>query len=169
LWVGSDPVAVSQIVARLRGAGIRHFAKSGHEHLAFGLAMPRPRYEILTYRRDAAIARYFVIPVRESLPFALDEPPADEEPKPNEAARQAAQKARDARARKWTSAQAVIEVWAGDDAALGEVLEQCLRENDLPFRSEKAGARLQRILARPEEAERCREIVREVVEGVPPG
>jgi hypothetical protein len=60
-----------------------------------------------------------------------------------------------------------IEVWSGEDAALGDMLVASLRENKIRVRREASQGR-QSLLASSEEEAKAREIVREVVEGVPP-
>ena len=46
VWRGSDPVAFSRVISALQAAGIPHHSKSTHDHLVFGLGIPRPRYEV---------------------------------------------------------------------------------------------------------------------------
>jgi hypothetical protein len=59
------------------------------------------------------------------------------------------------------------EVWSGEDEGLAGFLEAALRENQIPVRRERHGQRAA-IYAPPEEELRAREIIQEIVEGVPP-
>src|ERR1700722_10932057 len=74
VWKGGDPLAVSEVIHILRDAGIRHHVQPTNEHLVFELAMPRPKYAVRIFSSDLARARELLSNVRESAPFALDEP-----------------------------------------------------------------------------------------------
>jgi hypothetical protein len=60
------------------------------------------------------------------------------------------------------------EIWTGQDDALCGFLRNALRENEIPLRMEALGSE-QRVYVRASDALRAREIVREIVEGAPPG
>jgi hypothetical protein len=62
---------------------------------------------------------------------------------------------------------ATVQVWSGEDQASKDMIEMSLKENNLTSRSERDGD-LVRVLVLPEDQERAREIVREIVEGTPP-
>ena len=69
--------------------------------------------------------------------------------------------------RKSTSGAATCEVWSGEDESLAGFLGTALRENQIPVRMESHGER--RAIYSPLEDEvRAREIIKEIVEGVPP-
>src|SRR2546425_11562933 len=68
VWRGSDPVAFSRVISALQAAGIPHHSKSPHDHLVFGLGIPRPRYEVRVLQSDSAMARDLVTPIGETLP-----------------------------------------------------------------------------------------------------
>ncbi len=74
VWKGGDPLAVSEVIHILRDAGIRHHVQPTNEHLVFELAMPRPKYAVRVFLSDLARAKELLANVRESAPFALDEP-----------------------------------------------------------------------------------------------
>ncbi len=65
--------------------------------------------------------------------------------------------------------EATVEVWSGDTEGMAQMLKDCLRENGIGCSVDGDPTDKQRLLARPENEARAREIVREVVEGVPPG
>lgn len=64
--------------------------------------------------------------------------------------------------------EATLEVWSGEVKGMAQMLKDCLRENGIGCVIDGAAAGNQRVLVRPENETRAREIVREVVEGVPP-
>lgn len=60
-----------------------------------------------------------------------------------------------------------IEIWSGVDRPLTDMLIASLRENKIPVRREGSREK-ESLLVRSQDALQAREIVREVVEGVPP-
>jgi hypothetical protein len=62
--------------------------------------------------------------------------------------------------------EAVSEVWAGDSVDFGSMLVACFRENGVASRSVAQNGKI-RLLVRPEDEPRAKEIVREVIEGTP--
>lgn len=162
VWKSGDPVAVSQAIAALREAGIRHHVQSTENHLVFELGMPRPKYEIRVFASDAPAARQLLDGISESLPFAVGESSSaadiEEGAEPNESS---------AKGLPWKPALATLELWSGDDASLEKVLEDCLRENYIGFRREVAGSGTLRLFVMPAEESAAREILRELTEGTP--
>lgn len=161
VWKGGDPVAVSQAIGALREAGIRHHVKATNDHLVFELGIPRPKYEIRVFQSDAEKARSLLGGIQESLPFAVGgETPTEPASEPKGAQERPAE--------KWKPAQATVEVWSGNDAALTQVLEDCLRENDIGVRRTGMEPGTLRLFVLPSDADAAREIIREVREGTPP-
>jgi hypothetical protein len=67
----------------------------------------------------------------------------------------------------WNGEEAVAEIWSGDEPELAEFIAASLQINQIQFRHDRSGGKhILYVLA--EEEIRAREIVREVVEGVPP-
>jgi hypothetical protein len=169
VWKGSDPVALSRIVCALRRAGIRAFTKSTEDHLVFQIAMPRPRYEINVFKSDYEVARYFVVPVRETLPFeALTQQEATQE---SEAPASTAQDSTSLRVPvklrgKWSPARATVEIWSGDDSGIAEMLARCLAENRIRFRCQGVSPETQHFFVAPEESAHATEIVATIVDSV---
>lgn len=159
VWRGGDPVAVSEVVSRLREAGIRHHVESTHDYFVFGLAMPRPRYVVRVLQGDVEKARELLAGIIDSPFFGAEPSPGFGEEPPSVAHRAAS---------KWNLAAATVEIWAGDDAAFARLLEVCLRENRIGFRREgREGEKLQLFVMREDQAQAL-EIVREVLEATPP-
>lgn len=67
----------------------------------------------------------------------------------------------------WNPEEATVQVWSDKQSYPGEIIEMALRENQIHARFEKAEGR-NAIFVLPEDEIRAREIVKEVVEGVPP-
>ncbi len=63
---------------------------------------------------------------------------------------------------------AVAKVWSGQDEAMAQFLADILRENAISNRSENQPNGSSLIFVWPRDEARAREIVREVIEGVPP-
>ena len=68
----------------------------------------------------------------------------------------------------WNPATATVELWSGSDTALLNFAEDALEGVGIPARHETQQSGLTILLVRPEDADRGREILKEVVEGKPP-
>lgn len=177
VWRGGDPVAVSRAIAALRGARISHHVRPTQDHLTFRIGIPRPRYEVRVFASDASAAQRLLDPISDSPPFdSLNESPQLElvtkqdspamaapgpQPRPQSPPRASPHP-------PWRPQQATREIWSSDDSALAEILQDCLAENSIGIRVEGTPPGMLRLFARPAEEHRAREIIREVLEGVPP-
>lgn len=159
IWRGGDPSAVSNVVSLLRAAGIRHHVQSTHDHFVFELALPRPRYVVRILQRDEERAKELLGDVTDS-PFFGAQISADfpedgpGQPRPV--------------AHRWNPASATVEIWSGDDAAMGKLVGECLRENEIGFRREGREPGKLRLFVTNSDETRAREILREIREGTPP-
>jgi hypothetical protein len=163
IWRGGDPLAVSEVISALRDGGVRHHVQPTNEHMVFELGMPRPKYAVRVFSSDGAKAKELLSDIRESLPFALDQT----EDLEYETVKQAS---RDAYApeHEWSPAAATVAIWSGEDAALAELLEACLRENRIGVRREGAEPGPLSLFIMPTDEAAAREIIREVREATPP-
>jgi hypothetical protein len=163
-WRGGDPLAVSEVIHILRDAGIRHHVQPTNEHLVFELAMPRPKYAVRVFLSDLSRAKGLLANVRESAPFALDERAEDD------ADSSAAES--HSSDRSWSPGAATTIVWSGQDTALADLLEACLRENRIGVRRDDGADGNEpdqiRLLVMPAAEAASREIIREVREATPP-
>ena len=159
VWRGGDPVAISRAVGVLREEGIRHHVESTHDYLVFGLAMPRPKYVVRVLQGDAEKARALLAGITES-PLFGDKMSSSfpEETGP------ATQRSRE----PWNLAAATVEIWAGQDAGLARVLEDCLQENLIGFRRERSIPQTLHLYVMRSDEAQAREIIREVLEATPP-
>ncbi len=173
LWSGFDQRTCSEIGAALRKAGIPYSDETPQDY--FLLASLRPRFEIRVLSSDReraqqvlaeqALAEQELNPSREQVVRGwLDPrgPATDAEEGPASAGGPLAYPPED-----WDPQQASVEVWAGDDGPMAQMLRDCLRENGIGSRilSENIS---QRLLVHPEDVGRARKIVHQVIEGVPP-
>jgi len=163
IWRGGDPLAVSEVISALRDAGIRHHVQPTNEHMVFELGMPRPKYAVRVFSSDAAKAKELLSDIRESPPFALDQIDDLEDETRKWASRRVSAPEHD-----WNPGAANIEIWTGEDGALAELLEACLRENRIGVRREGAEPTRLRLLIMPADEPAAREIIREVREATPP-
>ncbi len=160
VWRGGDPLAVSEVISALRDAGIRHHVQPTNEHLVFELGMPRPKYAVRVFASDVARAKELLSDIRESAPFALtapDEPVGEQAYTPTPAA-----------PHEWNPVTATVEIWSGEDVALAQLLEDCLRENRIGVRRDEAERGRLRLLIMPTDEPAAREIIREVRDATPP-
>ena len=67
----------------------------------------------------------------------------------------------------WNGEESVAEIWSGDEPELAEFIAASLQINQIQFRHDRSGGK-HSLYVLAEEETRAREIVREVVEGVPP-
>jgi hypothetical protein len=159
VWRGGDPVAVSEVVTRLREAGIRHHVQATHDHLVFELGMPRPKYAVRVFASDVSKATELLADIRESLPFGLSFTPVEEE-EPLARPERSSQ--------PWNPAAATVEIWSGEDASLAELLDACLRENRIDVRRVGREPGTLRLFVTPLDETAALEIIREVREATPP-
>jgi len=67
----------------------------------------------------------------------------------------------------WNGEEAVAEIWSGNEPELAEFIAASLQINQIQFRHDRSGGK-HTLYVLAEEETRAREIVREVVGGVPP-
>lgn len=180
-WQGDDARLHAELCTILDEAGIPHKTVRRQDHLfnlnnypAFQIGVPFSLFERAeaavkdTYEIDASgpdavesLNPPALIPDRSrairKLPESLT--PSEEEniPGPPEAGEEAE--------REFEGKG--IEVWSGEDASLGDMLVASLRENEIGVRRESTHGE-QLLFVSPQQEARAREIVKEVVEGVPP-
>jgi hypothetical protein len=159
VWRGGDPLAVSEVVNRLREAGIRHHVQATHDHLVFELGMPRPKYAVRVFASDVSKATELLADIRESLPFGLSFTPVQEE-EPLASQERSIQ--------PWNPAATTVEIWNGEDASLAELLDACLRENRIGVRRAGREPGTLRLFVTSRDETAAREIIREVREARPP-
>src|ERR1041385_7922035 len=169
-WKGTDARVCTELCTVLDDAGIPHKTIHRQDHLfnfnnqpAYEVGVPASLYE----KAELAIKEAFgtdeetgedVVPL---LP-APNQDPADFE----KGLRDAIQDANEWLGPRYPE-DATVEIWAGEDRGVEDIIEMSLRENDLLVRTEKSPGEA-KIFVLPEDEARAKEIVREIVEGKPP-
>lgn len=162
LWRGEDAALHGALLAALGEAGIAFYDQplgSGpsarpmdqlldHAHPRFG-------FEVAVFSSNLAAAEMI-------LERLLNEGPVDMAL----AARESVVAARPM-ARSSATGNATCQVWAGEDEVLVGFLEAALKENGIPVRVERHGQNVA-VSVSPEDERRSKEIIQEIMEGVPP-
>lgn len=176
IWSGDDPRECAAVKEALDTAGIAYTGQSAAGYFIFPSL--RPKMEI---RVSASSAERAAEIVRDSLGGPAAEPnegasaqlPAD--PDGDVAYRESMVSGGDATtddfepeypSGDWDEEEAISEVWSGDSADFGSMLMACFRENGISSRTLAKNGKT-RLLVRPEDEPRVKEIVREVIEGTP--
>lgn len=179
-WKGEDARVHAELCSVLDEAGISHNTVFRRDHL-FNLRN-YPAYEVgvpfsLFERAENAVKEAYGTDVVEDvgaaelkgllterspdgvrkLPETLTPPAEENIPGPPNAGE----------GTDWFPEDATERVWSGDDAESGEFLVAALHENGIRCRLDKSGGR-EAIYVLPEDEQRAREIVREIVDGQPP-
>ncbi len=183
-WQGDDARLHAELCTVLDEAGIPHKTVRRQDHLfnlsnfpAFQIGVPfslfekaeaavKDAYELDTSDSSAVQALNAPLPVplvpeslrsMEKLPEILTPSDGENIPGPPEAGDDA----------EWQSEDPGAKVWSGEDTSLCDMLVASLRENKIHVHRENSGGK-QSLLVRSQEEARAREIVKEVVEGMPP-
>ena len=178
-WKGEDPRVHAELCTVLDEAGIHHHSVFRRDHL-FNLRN-YPAYEVgvpfsLFERAENAVKEAFGTEDAEQretlntprlleegsealrkLPSTLTPAPEEDIPGPPSAGE----------APDWYPEDATVKVWATERGDPSDFLVAALHENGIRCRADKNEQRAQ-LYVLPEDEDRAREIVREVVEGQPP-
>jgi len=161
-----DPVFLTALASALEEAGIHHverpledFRSSPSRSFPKSLEVGRG-YEVRVTEADLAAAKNILDglerePVEESGSPPVAEQTSSREPDEGDEVPE-----------DWDPNRATTEVWAGSDAELARFLQDTLHETGVGCRA-VSDSEL-RLLVYPEDTNRAREIVREVLEGTPP-
>jgi hypothetical protein len=177
-WRGSDPSAYSAALAALQDAEIPTQEIANHDQVAWGLAIPKPQYQILVRKMDLKAALEMVAPFGERAAWAnardiwkgrtqSKEVEGDGSSELTDAIGSVDTPAPDDIAVEMNPKDATSEVWSGDDKKMAETFKVCLREVGINSVLIADGGR-QRVLVAPAAESRAKEIIREIVEQTPP-
>lgn len=179
-WKGEDPRVHAELCTVLDEAGIPHNTVFRRDHLfnmrnypSYEVGVPFSMFEraenavkeaygtedvedvgteelkgLLVERRTNAIRK---------LPETLTPPPEEDIPGPPSAGE----------GTDWFPEDATVKVWTSESGEQGDFLVAALHENGIHCRVEKSGKRAE-LYVLPDDEERAREIVREVLESKPP-
>jgi hypothetical protein len=168
VWEGDDPGECAAVKAALEKAGIPVMDHGPTGYFIF--PSMRPKTEICVSSMDVERAKKILLDLeawddpeemtaeeRESLAL-----PESDSPEGNEQASQPSDSSGN-----WDEDNPGTEIWKGDKEDLADGLMACLREIGIGSRK-LSEAGYWRLVVRPEQESRAREIVREVVEASPP-
>jgi hypothetical protein len=168
IWRGKDNAECERVVEALESAGIPHTAPDSKSFFSF---LPTdPNTEIWVSGEDEERARKILLDLEglvypeelnseETESFALPESDALDNDEPTSIAENLSV--------DWDEDDPVAEVWNGDNEDLADTLIVCLREIGIGSRKLSEAGHW-RLVVRPEQESRAKEIVREVVEATPP-
>lgn len=167
IWSGNDPRECAELKEALEGAQIP-FVDPSIGYSDFPTL--RPRIEICVFSADEDRAKKVLLGLEgRSGPDELtpDEMgslalPASDDVDSDEGTYTPTDLHED-----WDDDAAVSQVWNGDEEDFANTLVACLRENGIPSHKLTQDGRW-RLVVRPEQEARAKEIVREVVEASPP-
>jgi hypothetical protein len=168
VWEGNDPTEGAAVNDALEKAGIPVIAPGVTGYFIF--PSMRPKIEICVSVTDLERAKKVLLGLdawhdpeeltpeeRESLALPESDSPESEEHA----------QAEPKRSENWDKDDPVAEVWNGDKEDFADTLVVCLREVGIGSRTHSEAGHW-RVVVRPEQESRAKEIVREVVEASPP-
>lgn len=162
LWEGEDLALFENLLDALEGAGIRYFDQPFGIYPGVRRRDPFPVQPLARFGYQVAVLSSDLQRAREILGKLLDEEPEDVElPAQEEVGTEKAAAAIP------QEEDLTCEVWSGSDESLAEFVESALKENGIPIRLENPDNQREIYVSEANE-KRAREIVKEVVEGVPP-
>lgn len=166
LWEGENPAFHEALLQELEQSGIPYADKPIGEEEIEPDPLPiewRPRFGF-----EVAVHRPDLLQAKEILEKLLSEGElADVELSDAEEEADEGVTISEAQPGRACKEQASASVWAGDDDRTIEFLTSALRENEIPIRAVNEGG-LTVVYVPPSDAARAREIVREIMEGIPP-
>lgn len=163
LWEGEDLALFENLLDALEGAGVRYFDQPLGIYPGVRRTDPFPIQPVARFGYQVAVLSSDLGRAREILGKLLDEEPLDME-------LPAQDQERNEKATETVPQENALtcEVWSGSNENLAEFLESALKENGIETRIERQGAAVSIYAPLGEEAA-AREVVREIVEGAPPG
>jgi hypothetical protein len=164
LWAGENPVLHAALLEQLDNAGIPYVDKLIGEDEAAPTADPlpiesKPRFgfQVAVLSTELRSAQALLEPLLELELEALAELPAEDD----------ASAASEVVPPACKEESATFQVWSSDEPKLARFIVESLRENEIPTRAENHGEQTA-IFVPPACEFRAREIIREVVEAMPP-
>ncbi len=168
LWSGESAVFQAQLLEQLESAefgavGVPLEVLLRNSSDPFGISgRPRFGFAVCVSTADRAAARNI-------LEKLLDQKPVESSIEASAIPFSAEEKAAAAELpTNWDSAAASVEVWAGTDQGSAQFIESSLHGVGVPTRRLAAGDGILRLMIRPEDEERGREIARQIRENAVP-
>jgi len=163
LWEGQDLALHTALLEELEAAGIRYFDQPMGVLAGVRRWVPYPIQPMTRFGYQMAVLSSDLPAAERILEKLMIEKPQDMDlPVNEEKQRETTDKVAQ------PGEQANCEIWVGQDERRAGFLQDALRENGIVMKAESCAMEI-KIHVRPADTERAREIVREVVEGAPPG
>jgi hypothetical protein len=168
VWSGNDPAECIAVKDALTKAEIPFVDQSSNAYFIF--RSMRPKTEICVPLTEEERAKKILLGFQGSLDLeeltpeeiaSLELPESSGDSQDEEVTIQSGM------AEDWDDQERVSEIWKGDEEHFADTLIACLRENGIASHKIAEGSRW-RLVVRPEQEARAKEIVREVVEARPP-
>jgi hypothetical protein len=167
LWRGSDPAKFTALQAALRDEEIRFWHTQVYDP-AGGFLSSRPYYLEATPGFEIRVRAFDLVRANAAL-YWVENKENNSENRPRSSADE--RDPLDSRQRlphAWNASDASAEAWTGEEEALAEYLASALRENGIPSRIADEPGHRARLCVRPEDVQRAREIVAQIVDSAPP-
>jgi len=168
VWTGEEEEQCVSVCSELRQEGIPLHVLQGRrqflreEELKFKVGVPAEYFDRAKELIDKKLGEFQTgFQDDEEMQKAM-ELPAEDEDGPNEIVD------RESNTGKWFPEEATAEVWSEPAPDRTSIIEDCLKENSIRYRTNVLENGARKIFVRPEDESRAREIVREIVDGVPP-
>jgi len=169
IWYGDDPGEFAQVKEALDKAGIPFMGPVPTGY--FILPSTRPKMQVAVSRADREKAEKVMLELEPKDDNPDELAPEDREalalPESESVDQDEAAIVPSNFPEDWDDDAAVSQVWNGDEEDFANTLVACLRENGIASRKLSEVPRW-RLVVRPEQEARAKEIVREVVEASPP-
>jgi hypothetical protein len=168
VWAGNDPAECAAVKDALTKAEIPFVDQSSNAYFIF--RSMRPKTEICVPFIDEQRARKILFGFQGSLDLeelTPEEIASLELPESSGDSQNEGMTIQSELSEDWDDEEPVSEIWKGDEEHFANTLIVCLRENGIASHKIAEGNRC-RLVVRPDEEARAKEIVREVVEARPP-
>ncbi len=168
VWAGNDPAECAAVKDALTKAEIPFVDQSSNAYFIF--RSMRPKTEICVPFIDEQRARKILLGFQGSLDLeelTPEEIASLELPESSGDSQNEGMTIQSELSEDWDDEEPVSEIWKGDEEHFADTLIACLRENGIASHKIAEGNHC-RLVVRPDEEVRAKEIVREVVEARPP-
>lgn len=171
LWKGGDSLLFRKMVVAVRNAGLACHVKTAGPNLG----LPMLEFEIRLFRSDLAAGRRLVATLLEDASTEpVEQREKEETSEEVEILLEPSDVPEEERHLDWDPGEAPelaepnAEVWSGNDTAISNFVRTAFRENNIGYSTLVESPGREIILVRPQDKNRAREIVHEIVEGAPP-
>jgi hypothetical protein len=168
VWVGNSALDCAALCGALKEAGI-YYRVDEQKELAVSRTIDRCQIRVAEKQFERAVGITGGFHPEGLEEEKQEEASADEIPAPQEQGEPGSdwvEGSKRIRRREWYPEDATSLAWEGDPAEWRKAIEMSLLEHDIPMRWEMQDGKAQ-LFVLPEDEERAKEIVREILEGEP--